>query len=213
MQAKRTRMVGGRMNWPAAIMLVCFVGFAVYQSHATRPVVVAKPSAVATVNLEMLFKNLVERSAVDARLVAMAEELDGNGLEMRAELDALVQDLELFSPGSRQYEDTSKQIAERGYRLQAYREFAVRKLEVEKAAALRDLYARIKDAVRDLADQEGYDLVLVDDAVVPLPTDATESDTWVQISARRTLHANPQIEVTDTLLRLMNDRYNQDNGG
>ena len=53
----------------------------------------------------------------------------------------------------------------------------------------------------------GYDIVLVDDTVAELPEDTTEAETMRQISARRMLYANPQVDISDELIVRMNQDF------
>jgi Skp family chaperone for outer membrane proteins len=202
-----------RRDGLAVLGLAIIAGLCVYQTQAVRPAAAAEPTVVAYVNLETIFQNLAERSQADVSLLALAETLDGDGQARRDALELLKQDLELYAPGSKQHEDTTMKLAEMGYQLQAYREFALRKLEVEKASVLRALYDKIKESVRMLSEQNGYDVVMVDDSVVPVPEDLTEKETWRQISARRTLYASPQIDITDDVLAFMNNQFNAMQGG
>ena len=70
-----------------------------------------------------------------------------------------------------------------------------------ESRTLHGLYVKIRNAVRDISGSGGYDIVFVDDTVVRLPTDVSEAEMWRQISARRMLHTNPRIDITDQLFR------------
>jgi Skp family chaperone for outer membrane proteins len=196
-----------RINWPVLVLLTVIAGMVGYSTSAQKSPAPAAPSIVATVNIEAVFRGLTERSTADATLTQLAEELDARGMRDREQIELLKQDLDLYSPESKQYQDTATKVAQMGYRLQAYREFAVRKLEVEKTRTLRALYAKIKSSIGELSRRQGYDVVFVNDTVVELPTDVTEAETWRQISARRMLYTNPQLDITQQILEYMNDAY------
>ncbi|MBT8485025.1 MAG: OmpH family outer membrane protein [Phycisphaerales bacterium] len=194
------------ISWPAAFFLMLLAGIVVGQSQANRPAT-AEPSALATVNLETIFQRLDERSAADSELLRIAEELDATRQARRDELEGLREELDLFAPGTPKHDELSQQLARQGYQLQAFLDFAGRKLDVHKAKALRELYRRIKETTSQYALQNGYDVVFVDDSVVPLPNEGTEAETMRQISARRTLFSNPAIDVTENIINLMNDQF------
>jgi Skp family chaperone for outer membrane proteins len=196
-----------RINWPVLVLLTVIAGMVGYGTYAQKSPAPAAPCVVATVDIEAIFRGLTERSAADATLTQLAEELDAKGLRDREQIDLLRQDLDLYSPDSKQYQETATRVAQMGYRLQAYREFAVRKLEVEKTRTLRALYAKIKASIGELSRKQGYDIVFVNDTVVELPTDVTEAETWRQISARRMLYTDPQLDITQQVLEYMNDAY------
>jgi Skp family chaperone for outer membrane proteins len=198
-----------RINWPALLLLALLAGFMACQTQAHRASSQAPPTVVATVNIERLFQNLDERSAADTRLIALAGELDAETQQRQEEIDRLNEELEVYAPGSKQHQELNEQIALKGYQLQAYLDFAKRKLDNEKSQFFRGLYARIKQAVAATAEENGYDVVFVDDSIVDLPQNATEQEMKRQISARRMLYATNQIDITDQLVERMNREFNQ----
>ncbi|MDY7108806.1 MAG: OmpH family outer membrane protein [Planctomycetota bacterium] len=198
-----------RINWPAALLLALLAGFVAYQTQAHRASASAPPAVVATVNIERLFQNLDERSAADTRLTALAEELDAETQRRQEEIERLNEELEIYAPGSQQHRELNEQIALKGYQLQAFLDFAMRKLDNEKSKFFRGLYDRIKQAVAATASENGYDVVFVDDSIVDLPRSATEEEMKRQISARRMLFATNQIDITDQLVERMNREFNQ----
>ncbi len=195
------------LNWPAMILLAMFAGYVGYSSQANRATML--PAAVvATVNLEKVFQGLDERGAADARLKNLADKLDAEGHKKREEIEVLNADLELFPPGSEKFQEVAAELAGKGFRLKAFLDFAVRKLDAEKSRTLYDLYEdRIKEVVRQMAEEQGYDLVMVDDSIVALPTEISEAEIMRQISARRLLYTNSAIDITEDLIARMNSRY------
>lgn len=201
------RAIKNSVQWPAALLIAILAGVIGYQSNAQRGMQQAQPSAIAIVNLEKVFNGLTQRGDADANLRKLAEKLDADGQAKRDSIERLREELELFMPGTPQFDETSQNLARQGYQLQAYLDFASRKLDVEKARALRALYASIKETAAKFALDFGYDVVFVDDSVVPLPEDGTEAETMRQISARRTLYANPQVDITQDVIDRMNENH------
>ena len=149
----------------------------------------------------------------DAELILLAESLDGQGDGKREEIEMLAQDLELFPPGSPQYQSASQDIAKRTFELQAFLDFTVRKLDLRKARTLRTIYGDIKNSVAAIAEDQSYDFVIVNDSVVTLPTDVSEAETMRQISARRLLYANSQVDITRDVIERMNREFAAQEGG
>jgi Skp family chaperone for outer membrane proteins len=195
------------MNWPALILLIALAGLVAYQSRASRSAAPARPTAVMIVNLERVFQGLQERSDADARLTEMAEELQAEGDRRLEELTRLQEELDYLDPNSEQFQQLAKEIVHKKYGRDAFLEFGMRKLDVEKATILRELYQKIKDAAAAMSRDNGYDIVLVDDTVAKLPEDTTEAETMRQISARRMLYANPQVDISDELIVRMNQDF------
>ena len=195
--------------WPVILLLALLAGLVAYQTQANRASSSAPPAVIATVNIERLFQNLDERSAADTRLTRLAEELDAESQRRREEMQQLNEELEIYAPGSKQHQEHNEQIALKGYQLQGFLDFAMRKLDAEKSKFFRRLYDRIKQAVAATAQENGYDVVFVDDSVVDLPRTATEEEMKRQISARRMLYTNAQIDITDELVERMNREFNR----
>lgn len=201
------------VNWPAALLLVLLAGWVGYATRANRPVAPAQPAVIATVDLEAVFRGLNERGDADVYLKGLAEQLEADGQRRRDEIELLGQDLELYSPASKQYQDVQQQLAEKGFQLQAYLDFAGRKIDAAKSRTLRRIYDGIKEAIREIAREHGYDVVFVDDSVVTLPTDTGEAETMRQISARRMLYTNAEIDITQDVIARMNAESGTVQGG
>lgn len=199
-----SRINGKRINLPAAVLLAVIVGMVAYTTRANRNAAQAPPTAAATVNIETVFESVNQRSDADSELKALAEKLDEEGDRRREEIDRLREDQDIFPPGSAQHDETRNAIARKSYELNAYLDFAMRKLEVEKARKLREIYRELKTAVRIIAEERGLDFVYLDETVADLPTDVSEVETWRQISARRMLYANPEVDITNEVISLMN---------
>ena len=60
-------------------------------------------------------------------------------------------------------------------------------------------------AAMNMANEQGLDLILVDDSVVPIPEDS--KDILSQISSRRVLFAREQLDVTESLISKMNAEF------
>jgi Skp family chaperone for outer membrane proteins len=164
-----------------------------------RPAVPTQPTVVATVNLEVIFNNLPQKKAADDELTAFAGELQQQQDKTRAEIDRLAEELGGLAPGTAAYQDKSRQWHRKSFEFQAQIEHNRLKLDNRKGMTLRNLYLAIKAEAKALSDEQGIDIVMLDDAVVDVEL-GSEADVSRQISARRTLHCNPEIDVTQELI-------------
>jgi Skp family chaperone for outer membrane proteins len=167
---------------------------------------------VATVDLERVFSNLDEKVAADIRLQALADDLQKQSEAQTREIELLEQNLDLFPAGSEKYQEAEEKFLEATVKLQAYVEFGRRKIDFQKGATLNRLYMSIKGAARLLAERDGYAIVVVDDSIVELQS-GTEAEMTRQISARRMLYASPRIDITDALIRQMNNAFQMRQAG
>jgi Skp family chaperone for outer membrane proteins len=190
------------LNGTVTLFALIVVGLLAYQSTATRPVP-ARPTTIATVNLENVFNGLNARAEADAGLERLAEELKQQADELAREIDALKEDLELYPKNSDNYQTTLESFTLKSLEYQAFVEFSRRKIEVEKALTLKRIYRSIKTAARTLSEENGWDVVFVDDSVAEMQA-GTEAEANRQISARRMLYTNPEIDITQALIDYMN---------
>lgn len=194
------------LNLPMLLMAAMFVSFAGYQSVALRNIANMKPAIVATVDLERVFNQLEERTAADEDLTKMADELQRDGDRRAKAIDALEEELEVYTPGSEQHQELLNKLALASHEYRAFVEWGRRKIDVKKAATLRRIYSSIKDAIEREAKDKGYDIVFVNDSLSPIPV-SDESETSRQISARRMLYSSPQIDITRDVIGRMNNEF------
>lgn len=188
-------------------LLAAILGLVGFQSYALQQQPAPSPAVVVTVDLEAVFDGLDERSALDERLTARARTLEEEGRKRREAIDLLITDRDLWPETSDEYRQLDAQIAQQSVDLQAYLEFAQWQLDQEKARSLRAIYRKIKDTIAVMSQENGYDLVIVDDSVVSLPEGPSEAETTRQISARRLLYSAPSIDATQAVAARMNADY------
>lgn len=163
----------------------------------------AEPSRVATVDLEKTFNSLKRYEGELSRVKALGEDLEKQVKAGESKVRDLQSELDNFKDGSKEQADAIAKLQVAVGELRAVQQFVSAKLELEKARALRDTYLAVKDAVRRLAEKEGYDFILLDDSVVEMDP-ANSAKTMAQISARKFLFASPKHDVTAALIGMMN---------
>jgi Skp family chaperone for outer membrane proteins len=197
-------MQGPTRSYLINLMIVALIaGLFVYQSQGMRPGLNVQPSVLVTVNLERVFDGLDERARADEKLATVAEQLQVQAEQKAAAIDEGKEELELLQAGSAAYQEALEELTRKTLDYQAFAEFSRRKIEVQKAQALKRIYADIKEAAGTMAQQNGYDVVFVDDSVAAMGG-GTEQEVNRQISGRRMLYVNPAIDATDVLIATMN---------
>jgi hypothetical protein len=66
----------------------------------------------------------------------------------------------------------------------------------------------IRESAAKLAEQNGWDYVVVNDAAITLP-EGDNVDIGLEISSRRILYANDALDVTDQLISYMNGNFDE----
>ena len=79
-----------------------------------------------------------------------------------------------------------------------------RELATKTRSVLR-IYDHIRTSVGQLADRDGYGLILVDDSAIDI--NEQSADVLGEISSRRVLYAQPTLDVSDVLVAFMNEQW------
>lgn len=147
-----------------------------------------------TGDLENMFEQ--RRKALSAELGAMREKVDRTMRSLREE----------FKPGTKEYRERRKQLAMLEAELQWLVEAQGRDVERELAKSLRAIFDDIRNAVGEVADEKGVDVVLAADR---LPEDAPPTTTQArqQIILQKVLYWRPSVDLTDDVIVRLNAEY------
>lgn len=167
---------------------------------------VSKPSVVACVDLEKIYRSIDMLKAADSRSVALRTELQSRVDKLSDELRSMQEELESFQPGSAAHNDAMNKTILKAGDLAALQSFAELKMESERANAVRDAYLKVRSTCGALAQEQGIDVVLIDDTIPPV-TPANLEGTMQQINGRRMLYSNPALDITDLLVERMNGEF------
>ena len=172
------------------------------------------PSVVVTVNLSQVLEKLDQRAAATVALKTMTEAFRAEDDKKKAELNEISNQLKAFeqTPDDPKRTELQEKAATMLMDYQSWLRFATSKADLEEALVMKDLYRTIKEAVKAMADSEGYDVVMVDDSQGELVlNDDAKMPRAVQmkqqIVARRTLFVSSRVDITDHLITRMNNAY------
>ena len=200
-----------RINWPTALALLAVVAMMGYQTLAMRPQKTLQPAIVATVDLEMVFNSLTEKTKIDSDFKAMGDRLFAERDKKAESLKQMEADLGDLAPGGPKFKELQDQTLLEAERLRAYNDYMAAKLDVERSKTLKRLYLAIRKSVDAMAKSNGYDIVLVNDSIAEIPNGSSEEMTR-QISARRVLYAAPTVDITADVITYMNAEFAKTTG-
>lgn len=162
-----------------------------------------KPAVCAAVDLEKVYAALHEQASADAELNALAASMNDQAENKRKLLEELKADLDIYKPGSANAKTATAKLELELLRYNALVDFNRQKIEARRAEYIRAIYGRVKSTLKTLAKENSIDIVFLDDSIPELePTDAQR--TMQQISARRMLYCNDDLNITDALIQRMN---------
>ena len=170
----------------------------------------AEPTVVGVVDIDGVsaeleeFKVRVEeingkRTSRVAELRAISERIG----EINTELETLTDD----------QQERGIQLAIEGQALQAdlqtKQQLFQQEADLLQAALTRDLYGKITDAVRFVAERDGYDIVLFDDKSISLNDQqaASFAGSVNAIKSKKVLYASDVVDLTDSVLAKMNNDF------
>ena len=193
----------------AAVLAVALaaVGLASWRAGASSSAIAAAPTAVGVVNVEKILNGLDELTQKNAELKSRVEERQKDLDDLVKQMDNLKAKLDEIP---REQEDQRRTVRAQLYELQAVA--ASRKdvyqslINIEKGEILKPLYDKLALAVGEVADKEGYDVVLFDDRGMQVPDDV-DRVVNAAIQGKKVLYASTQIDLSDQVITLMNNKF------
>jgi Skp family chaperone for outer membrane proteins len=187
-------------------------GFAISRSVA-KPAVAQAPAApanIALVDLAKLMNSLDELTTRNTELAGRKEGLQKQLNDLRTQMTDIDTDLKDVIPLDKVKERTEK-MAQR-FEIEALYEARgkayQRLIDLDNGEIIRDLYTKVSTTVDAFAKREGFDLVLLDDRAIQLPTSRATLKEYNQIiESKRILFASQGLDVTDRLTTIMNNEY------
>jgi len=165
------------------------------------------PTRVASVDLARVFESLEERVARESELKSFIDQQNTLIKDKGDRLEAAKQDLELLVQGSPERRRKAEDVARLRVDLEVQGRFSEQLIDRRRAEVFSALFAKIETAVAALATEQGYDLVLNNDAGAPVPGN-TEAETRTAMASRRVLYAGDGLDISDALVRRMNNDWN-----
>lgn len=194
----------------AALIALGVVGGLAWTSSANNTVQMAPaPAVVGVINLEKLSGILNEmkdrNSILNSKNTPRVDELKSLDAQLSAAKKELA-DLPETASRDKRLELSLKVIeleAAFDTKKRAYQQVA----GIESGAVLRDVYLKILAACEKYGEQNGYDVILLDDRGAQLPENRSADDYSRVITSTKVLYAKKGLDITDALATLMNNEY------
>ena len=173
----------------------------------------ATPTTIAVVDMVKIFDQL---KAVRAKEVTFQQQL----ASFRDEINALTTQIEGLDADLKTLDLTPKAQREKAgkkFELEKLREARVAVLNrfaaIDSGTVYREVYQSVRTTVQQIAEQEGYDLVLMDDRPMPVPDNAPDTQVQSAILSKHVLYATDSIDLTDLVITRMNNDFAAANPG
>ena len=184
-------------------VIATVVGYAaVAASSQMRP-----PTVVVTFNIEQVTADLTERGDAEVKLRELITNIEEEKKSKFKAIEELSNTIESAADADRAL--LLDNIDKLKLSAISFQRFASSQIDMERSLMFRDLYKKIKDSVAEVADENGYDLVLISDntreiLVNPNAKVSREFKVREQIEVKRIMFASNQIDITEQIVTHMN---------
>lgn len=172
----------------------------------------AAPTRIAVINLQAASEQLDELKArmndFNERVKAYQKQVDEAVQRWRIVED----DLRQLKPGDARLNTKRVELFEARSAAEARTAALKRVIDSEKGDALLTVYQRLAAAAQDVADREGFDVVLTYDPKLDLGDEVTERTVQAATSVRQVLYANSRVDITRLVVTKMNNDFAANKG-
>ena len=192
--------------------VICIVaGYAaVAASTHLRP-----PTVVVTFDIEQVIADLTERADAETKLHSLIMNIEESG---KAKFDSVAQlEEELDATSDLDRPTINEELDRLKLEALSYQRFAAAQVDIERSLMYRDLYQKIQTSVQEIAEQNGYDLVLINDVhreilVNPKAKVSREFQVREQLQVKRIVFSSSQIDITEQIVSHMNLEWEKNPG-
>src|SRR3972149_2568380 len=161
----------------------------------------------AGVNVGAVSEKYAKTADLEAQFDTVRRKLNQERDSMKEKIEKANRSLqEELKPGTDEFRARRKQVVLMEAELQWFVESEGQKVEKGLAESLRSIFTDIHNAVREIAQEKGVDVVLAADQ---LPAETPDSPTQVRqhILLQKVLFWNPGVDLTDEVVSRLNVRY------
>jgi len=184
---------------------ICTLSLGLAGTKATNALK-GEPTTVAVVDLNRLIEGLKEKRAVEASLQSFASTTEAKKGEMESELKAKVTQLDFLEVGSDEHRALQQEIVLGQANLKAWVQLQQAMIARENADGFKRLYDNAQQAIGEVAQSHGIDLVLTHRADADFKFESFQ-ELSAQINDRKVIWASGSIDITDAVIVHLNNAY------
>jgi Skp family chaperone for outer membrane proteins len=194
------------MNLKALIPLSLLCGLALPATFARAQ---GSNVRIAVADAARVFNEMQETKDTQVQMQEERARLEAVGKEKADELNKLKAQRDNLKPGAPGYDEMTDKLNDAYNDFQAWRASAQAKAERNQKRQVSTLFQKVEQATAQVAQQQGYDLVLAkQQPSLPENLDAVKYENVVQIlSARNVLYAAPRADISDQVIQVLNANY------
>ena len=196
-----------RAIWMAALVVagaIVLYGMVGTEAQNTSPL----GGLTGVIDVVRVFNEYQKSDHLTERLGAEKAELDVEQKAKREAIEYLVVERDSFKRDSEEYRAKNEEMVEQTIGLKAWAEFHEKRLLHEHKALTAVLYEEIEAAVREVARQQGFSLVLyLDGGLIPPPKSLRDFNVLQLrelIRQRKVIYHDPGVDLTNAVLEKLN---------
>jgi len=124
--------------------------------------------------------------------------------KLRTQMEAVRADMDTRKAGSAEHSKLRRELIEKRAVAEVQKEYLQEELMLQNKQSMEQLYAKILEAVREIAQAKGIELVLDSDEV-QLPSPSVNELTMM-IQTHKVLHYAPSLDITDEVIKLVDSK-------
>ncbi|MCC6907727.1 MAG: OmpH family outer membrane protein [Phycisphaerales bacterium] len=168
----------------------------------------ATPTAVAVVDWIAITDKSAEWKEMQTQLETIGDELEQQSSAMQKTIADLKESVSVLPEGSENRRKEEDKFILESLKYDSWKKFAENKYGSEKALRQVQLYNRITAAVAQVAERDGWDIVLWDDARSKKVDEAKLDAAAELISRRQVFYSRKDVvDITDEVILLMNNEF------
>lgn len=179
------------------------------------PAQVSQPAKVGIVDMTTLINGLSELKDRNAAMKPILDQRLSELEQLQQQAKQLEADLKDNIPST----DVQRRIETRTQLQEATNNLKLRKerwdmtIDLRNAQIVRELYAKASLAISEVAQRDGYDLILLDDRPLELTEFSSVNQLREEVLSKRILFAAPTLDITQRVLTAMENQYAQGKAG
>lgn len=165
----------------------------------------AAPHQIGLIDMAHIFKNYEKFKDQTASLQKAAEEAEAQAQDMMNQGKQLQQQLQTMQVGSPDYNKIEAQLIELKNKLETFRQVEQQKIVRQQADLYKTIYLEVQDVVNRYASHYKYTLIIRFSRTEV--AESTNPQAILQNMNRQVVHYQPQDDITDPILKYLNDSY------
>lgn len=165
------------------------------------------PTVVVVADFKRVYEGLKETADRADRLEKLKQTFQEDLNAVSKRLEAIQLDIDNAKPGSKERRELVISRNQEDVIARAKKEGYTTRLTLLAGDNTRDLYQKFGGTLEYLSKQQGWDVVLLDDRLIPIPEQAANEQVTGTISTKGILYVGPKADVTDLVITQMNNDY------